>query len=162
MILSEDELYPIIQIISGDVIDPWGIPPMTGLQLVFHVADDNYLSLRVFSPLPTLLALHLSVNENVMEGAAEGFAKIEVTHKIINIQYTGTSERQQVMLISQKKCESFPRNTILTTVMCVYAQVRPSSVLVVDFIYFFGNFKISFVSVILHPLPTKFIHCFLT
>lgn len=70
MILSKDELYPIIQIISGDVIDPCVIPPVIRLRLGFHVADDNSLSLAVFSPLLTPLALHLFVNENVMEDTA--------------------------------------------------------------------------------------------
>lgn len=100
-------------------IDPWGIPPVTGLQLGFHVADHNSLSLAVFNPLPTHLAMHQFVSEDVMRGTAESFVKIQITNKMTNnityIQCIGTSERHQVMMISQKKYESFPHNAVLST-----------------------------------------------
>jgi len=36
---------------TGLTIDPWGIPPVAGFQLSFHVADHNSSSLEVCSLL---------------------------------------------------------------------------------------------------------------
>jgi len=59
-----------------------------------------------------------------MGGTAESFVKIEITNKTANIQCISTSEKHQVMLISQKKCESFPHNTVLLTHLYLFTYTQ--------------------------------------